>query len=316
MILQIQPYTKNESRKRKSIFSVLKNVPNSDLIVSADFQFFCQVCGTHVLDRSKHCGVCNRCVDVFDHHCNWLNNCIGRKNYGLFIALLVLVGLFCLLQAIADIILLSTLHVAEYRNVLIDFYNSDEDRVMVFGYVIVSICLAFQTMFIIFIIQLLLLHHWLCKYDLTTYDYVMYLREKELHPDKEIDIMSMKGGHKSKIIRKVTKDSNASDKRKDDNSTVMGLKRDELGLPIENSSRSILDKLYSLSIRTIKTSLHRKDCFRCGAENKALSDPKSSQNPSPRVEPIQEDVRPKGMIIDPKVAFHLSANELIYHNSY
>jgi hypothetical protein len=45
----------------------------------------CWTCGLDRVPRSKHCGICGRCVDKMDHHCIWLNNCIGRKNHLLFV---------------------------------------------------------------------------------------------------------------------------------------------------------------------------------------------------------------------------------------
>lgn len=38
--------------------------------------------------RAKHCGITNRCVEVFDHFCPWVGNAIGKKNRHLFLAFL------------------------------------------------------------------------------------------------------------------------------------------------------------------------------------------------------------------------------------
>ncbi|KAG6529978.1 hypothetical protein ZIOFF_012195 [Zingiber officinale] len=54
--------------------------------------------GNEVLKYSKHCRVCDKCVDGFDHHCRWINNCIGRKNYKRFFILMVFALLLLILQ--------------------------------------------------------------------------------------------------------------------------------------------------------------------------------------------------------------------------
>jgi len=38
-------------------------------------------CASARRPRTRHCRLCNKCVDGFDHHCLWLNTCVGAYNY-------------------------------------------------------------------------------------------------------------------------------------------------------------------------------------------------------------------------------------------
>jgi DHHC palmitoyltransferase len=45
----------------------------------------CWTCGVERQLRSKHCPVCRRCVERFDHHCPVIGNCVGGRNLPTFL---------------------------------------------------------------------------------------------------------------------------------------------------------------------------------------------------------------------------------------
>lgn len=63
----------------------------------------CPDCEVIRTSRSRHCSICNRCVERFDHHCPWVNNCVGTKNHGSFMCFLISIALLLILTLITVI---------------------------------------------------------------------------------------------------------------------------------------------------------------------------------------------------------------------
>ena len=69
---------------------------------------FCPICLVKTKFRSKHCLICQMCVDEFDHHCFWVGNCVGKKNYSLFFVFLIYILLNTLFNVGVNIYFLVT----------------------------------------------------------------------------------------------------------------------------------------------------------------------------------------------------------------
>ncbi|XP_061563706.1 palmitoyltransferase ZDHHC4 isoform X1 [Cololabis saira] len=120
--------------------TVTKNSISGQLhIYSYDRRLFhpgvpCPTCQLIKPARSKHCRVCNRCVQRFDHHCVWVNNCIGAQNTRYFllylISLCAMAGDIVLLTG--DMLLHAVLHSGLLQASYIDEHGQQQPAGLLF----------------------------------------------------------------------------------------------------------------------------------------------------------------------------------------
>lgn len=67
-----------------------KDIDFMEMMKVFDPVLLCADCEVVRTDRSRHCSICNKCVERFDHHCPWVNNCVGLDNHGVFMCFLFL----------------------------------------------------------------------------------------------------------------------------------------------------------------------------------------------------------------------------------
>lgn len=95
-------------------------------------------------------------MDGFDHHCDWLDNCIGRANYRLFNALILLVELF-------------TLELIASEVFAFEKWGDYEDHL---NFSIIAFSLLINFGIACFTLVLILFHVYLRSRGLTTYEFI------------------------------------------------------------------------------------------------------------------------------------------------
>lgn len=147
---------------------------------------YCTTCNSPVYPRSKHCRACNKCVKVFDHHCMWLNNCIGEANYRAFA---MCIGAVAVMTGIV-------LDICVY--LIIDFivneegFNSRLEDNPIFGglpeeaaVALLGFLVAVNLPLCVLDMQLIILHIFLARQQITTYEYIINKRAAEADESEE-----------------------------------------------------------------------------------------------------------------------------------
>ncbi|KAK4780850.1 hypothetical protein SAY87_016956 [Trapa incisa] len=151
----------------------------SDHQGSEDGMFYCSLCEVEVFKYSKHCRVCDKCVDRFDHHCRWINNCIGLKNYRQFFTLMIFALMLLTLQWATGILVLLRCSL-EKKRFTVDIASKLGSSFSLVPFVIVvAVCTFLAILATLPLAQLFFFHILLIKKGISTYDYIIALREQE-----------------------------------------------------------------------------------------------------------------------------------------
>ncbi|KAH9315176.1 hypothetical protein KI387_023803, partial [Taxus chinensis] len=163
----------------RTVKSLCASKATSDQHTCEDDMLYCSLCEVEIFKYSKHCRVCDKCVDSFDHHCRWLNNCIGRKNYKEFFALMISALLLLILQwSIGLFVIVRCFLNRSHFDVEIVSKLGSSFSLGPFVVVLGS-CTILAMVATLPLGQLFFFHVLLLRKGVSTYDYIVAMREQE-----------------------------------------------------------------------------------------------------------------------------------------
>lgn len=162
-----------------SLHQVCTHKPNVDLSSTEDGMLQCSLCRVEVYKYSKHCRVCDKCVDGFDHHCRWLNNCVGKKNYKGFVILMASGLIMLILQWTVGLWVLVHffINVRQFKSTIASKLGSSFPSIAYI--IVVALCTILAMAATYLLAQLFCFHMLLIKKGISTYDYIVAMREQE-----------------------------------------------------------------------------------------------------------------------------------------
>ncbi|RYR35351.1 hypothetical protein Ahy_A10g050521 [Arachis hypogaea] len=173
---------------------------SSDQQASEDGIFYCSLCEVEVFKYSKHCRVCDKCVDRFDHHCRvrGLTTALGKGttenssplwlllsswyeiSFSIYMVCATLgLRLQLILQWLTGILVLICSFVEKKKFSVDISLKLGSSFSLVPFVIVVAVCTMLAMTATLPLAQLFFFHILLIKKGISTYDYIIALREHE-----------------------------------------------------------------------------------------------------------------------------------------